>query len=683
MNVFDRMKSRLRARDEPEIDLDAMPLDAEDDGTQLYREDIVAFVKREAERRRTERVAIERQWTLNANFLMGNQWCAINPYRQNGIEDIEPANGWEQRETFNRIAPLYNARDANLSKLKYDMIIKPATADPDDYRKAEISTALLKAAKRTVDFSTLTQTVRSWAEITGNAFYYAWWDNEAGDEYARMETTTIDDEGRIVKSADILRDGDIACCALSPYEILPDNLYKQGMESQKSLIIEQVATTAEIRDTYHIEVQGTNVDVFDIIPSPSTGGYGYISTVRTVSTHSQEDSAKVLTYFERPDGRHPDGRMIVVIGDQLAFYGALPLGTIPVVQQICLPIAGQFFGKSWIEDCIPIQRAYNGIVNKMHDYVRTSAVNTYCIEEGSVEEMEEYLEDGIPYGGVVPIKKGYNYPQPLSPGALPSEVSNELYRLQSEMEYTAGLSHLQLYGDSKNSVTAASAIAQLREVDDTRLAQTAESIRRSILSLARIWLELYKRHAQVDRVIKAVGLDMLGDVIIWNGGDISDNDIEYTTENELLNSPEKQQERFLQAWQMGLFADENGVVPLDIRRRAAELMKADKMGEDLTTDSLQISRAERENALFESGAVPEIGEFDDHELHVQTHERYILHAKFDLLKQRKPLYAAHMEEHLRQHKETIAKKEQAKLMAMSGPAPTAGKQNQTKNHKEL
>lgn len=659
--MFERTENRFRARDEPQLSIDRLPLSYGDDGTPLYREDVVAQIKKEAERRRRDRVALERQWTLNANFLIGNQWCAINTYKQNEIIDIPQVNGYEQRETFNRIAPLYCTRDANLSKLTYDMVIKPATSDPEDYRKAEISTALIKAAKRTTDFPKMTRTVRSWAEITGNAFYYCYWDKNAGDEYARMETTTLNEDGEAVKAVDVLRDGDVACCVLSPYEVLPESLYKQGMENQNSLIVDQVATVDEIREVYGVEVSGTNVDVFDIVPSPATGGYGYISTVNTVSTHSQENSARILTYFERPSKQRPDGRMAVVIGDELVFYGALPLGTIPVVQQICLPVAGQFFGKSWIEDCIPIQRAYNGVVNKIHDYIRTSAVNTYCMQEGSVEEMEEYLEDGIPYGGVVPIKQGYEYPQPLSPGALAAEVSNEVYRLQAEMEYTAGLSHLQLYGDSRNSVTAASAIAQLREVDDTRLSQTAESIRLSVRDVAKMWLELYRRHAKVDRVIKAVGIDMFGDAIVWSSGDISDNDIEFTTENELLNSPEKQQERFLQAWQMGLFADENGVVPLDIRRKAAEMLITNKFDDDLTMDGLQISRAERENSLFESGAVAEIGEFDDHELHAQVHERYILHARFDLLKQKKPQYAALMEEHLRAHREAIARKEQEKM----------------------
>ena len=50
-------------------------IDVDKDGTTLFKEDIIRTVLDELEKRRAEKAPLERQWTLNANFLMGNQYC--------------------------------------------------------------------------------------------------------------------------------------------------------------------------------------------------------------------------------------------------------------------------------------------------------------------------------------------------------------------------------------------------------------------------------------------------------------------------------------------------------------------------------------------------------------------------------------------------------------------------------
>ena len=53
-------------------------IDTDDDGNQLYKEDIIANIHEELEKRRSARSALEIQWHLNANFLVGNQYCDFN-----------------------------------------------------------------------------------------------------------------------------------------------------------------------------------------------------------------------------------------------------------------------------------------------------------------------------------------------------------------------------------------------------------------------------------------------------------------------------------------------------------------------------------------------------------------------------------------------------------------------------
>jgi hypothetical protein len=93
-------------------------------------------------------------------------------------------------------------------------------------------------------------------------------------------------------------------------------------------------------------------------------------------------------------------------------------------------------------------------------------------------------------------------------------------------------------------------------------------------------------------------------------------------------------------------------------------MKCGNYSEIMSINQLQIQAAQRENVFFENGVLPEVSDFDEHEIHIEEHLRYVLQMDFQLLKNRKPEYAKALENHLKQHKETIAMETQQEMMAM-------------------
>ena len=74
----------------------------DEEGNVLNREDIIRDVMDKLDKRRTERLPLERQWTLNADFLCGNQYCEIN-LTSGEIEQTEPEYEYVEREVFNNI----------------------------------------------------------------------------------------------------------------------------------------------------------------------------------------------------------------------------------------------------------------------------------------------------------------------------------------------------------------------------------------------------------------------------------------------------------------------------------------------------------------------------------------------------------------------------------------------------
>lgn len=635
-------------------------VDIDKDGNVLFKEDIIANVLEKLEERRSERSALERQWTLNANFLVGNQYCGIRPYTGD-IEQLEPVYDWLNRETFNTIAPLIQTRIANLKKINYMMKVKPATNELDDYAKAEVSTSVLQYTQKATDFESKKDTMIYWNELCGNCFWLSWWDKDKGDEYAMETVIEIDENGNERKQEKAFYQGDLDYGLLTPYEVFPESIFKQGVENQRSIILEQVKSAEDIYDLYGIEVTGSSVETFELTPVTSGGGLGYENTVISIGHRTAQNAEKVITYFERPSKHRPNGLMIIIVGSEhLVYYGDMPYSKIPIVQSVCHEVPGQFFGKSVIEDLIPYQRTYNGCINSIHEYIKRLSLGNLLTEEGSID-IEEYENHGLEPGAILVYKSGANPPVPVQNSALPTEIMSERYNLKNDMEYVAGVSQLMVNGNAPQTNMSGTAISSLMEIDNTRLSLTGDHIRNSVKRLAVLWLEIYKRYATTRRIVNYVGMNNIGKAIYWSSEDIASYDVEYVTENELMMSEDMQKQRFFDMYNMGLFTDDDGRIPTRVKLRAIEYMKAGNYTEIMNINLLQMQAAQRENVFFEDGVIPKISEFDDHEIHIEEHLRYALQMKFQVLKHKKPEYAKAFENHLKEHKQMIEQEEIQKM----------------------
>lgn len=607
-------------------------------GTSFYEEDIIQAVKEELEKRKEERRPFELQWRLNANFMAGKQLCDINPYSMQ-IEELIPAYDYEERGVYNKIAPLMETRLANLKGVGFSMAVKPCTDEADDYDKADVATKLLRHACLQGDFEHKKNMLMQWAELTGSAFLLSFWDDQAG------ETLAEDGQGR-----PSVRAGALGYTLLSPYEVYPENLYRQTVQEQGSVIIEQVMSAKEIYDLYGIETDGRQIETVVLTPVSSIPG-DYTMKSADACLRASE---KVITYMENPSARNPQGVTAVIAAGRLVHFGKLPFDQIPLSIFRSKEAAGQFFGKSVIEELIPLQRAYNGCKNKIHDYISTLAANSFLVEEGSVD-LEAMEESGTAPGAPVVYKKGYSAPVPLRHESMPGEIYVECEQLARDMEYTAGVSQLMVVGSTGQGITSGRAINSLREIDSTRMALTAENIRAGALDTAKIWLGIYKRYSGSRMVLSVAGSNDLGSVLTWCAEDINSYDVYFETENELKHSPESQKEAFLSAYRMGLFTDENGKIPQRFKLRAAELMRIGEYGSLMNETELQLKRAKRENSLLLAGKAPQLGEFDQDEIHIEEHRRFALQLRFDALRLRRPDLAEAFCQHIRAHVERSEK----------------------------
>lgn len=617
---------------------DKAPLDRDEEGKTVYKEDVAAMIQKELARRKSERLPYEMQWTLNMNFLMGNQYCTLSP--RTGAVVQEDGMDTMEREVFNRISPIVETRIANLKKMRYAMRVLPRTSELDDYEKAEVSTAILRHKQTSSDFFQKTNTALYWNELCGNVFWISWWNKEGGRYLGTAVRTGADGS----EHACPVFEGDVDYALLPAYEIYPESIYKEGVENQSSILLEQVKSVEEIRRVYGVEAEGKKIPTFHLSQVSRPGQ----SPMTRLSPGMMEGAARVVTYMEKPSRLRPEGRMAVMVEDALIYYGRLPYESYPISQVTCKEVPGHFFGKSVIEDLIPLQRAYNAQINAIHEYTKRASIGGYFAEEGSVD-LEEFRREAAAVGGLVEYAQGFHPPTPMVNGSLPGDIWQSKAALETMMEYVAGVSQLMVVGDTPQGVTSGTAIAQLQEIDHTRLAMTGDHHREAIRRMAKIWLSIYKTYAKGYRAVEYMGKNALGSALLWQGEDINSYDVEFTTENELIYSEEVQKENFFSLLSAGMYTDADGTLPQRVKEKAVEIGKAGNYSELLSIHQLQAQRAMTENRLLSRGVLPEVWELDDHSVHLEEHKRYALQENFWILRRKSPALADAMLAHIHAH----------------------------------
>lgn len=663
MSLFDGIKNALGfARDKP-VD-ENMALGVNPDGSTLYKDTLIGMIEDKLSEAKKERHPWELQWELNSNFLVGNQFVDIN-VGSGTIEEYSKAHEYEEREVYNQIEPLIETRIANLESITYAMTVKPATDELVDIQRARVATALLRHHQVATGFNDKMHSAITLAELCGTAFVMSWWDTAKGEYVGKQTIEVVGENGVEVRESPVFG-GDVDYGIITPYEVYPESCYKEKVEDQRYIILEQVLSVDEIYDRYGIKVEGADIDTFSVCPTPNLGGYGYEATIMGNGHVSTPDAAKLITYFEKPSRDYPSGRMVVYCQDKLIYYGVLPGGEYPLVAIKSKIVSGRFFGRSVIESLIPLQRKYNGVKNRIMNYIHTIVTNGYIAEEGSID-VEEYEENGAAPGAIVFYKQGRSAPTPKHNTALPATVHQTYQDLRTEMEYVAGVSQLMVSGNPRSGVDSGVAMQTLREIDNTRLALTGNNIRDAVLELAKQWISLMRRNVTGQRACMAVGANDIGDVISWTAEDLNSYDIEYITENELVLSPEAKKASFIEAFNMGAFVDDTGRIDRRTRRKLAEAMDIRDFSDVVGNSELQEKYAGRENAFAKKGIMPVVKEYDDHEIHVDEHMRFVLQAEFLKYEKDNPTLAKQFIAHINEHKQVIeqnARANQVQAMQM-------------------
>ena len=596
---------------------------------QALADDVAADFKRRQEERRS----IERGWQLNMNFLSGNQYCDVNPFGD--LEEDIGGYFWQHHRVFNFIAPTVDTRCAKLSRIRPKLAVRAASGDDDDRRSAKLASSILSATCEDNDMDSVISSATVWSETCGSAFYKVMWDCADGREIGK----TADGKS--------LREGKVKITALSPFEIYPYSLSEESIENQPSIIHARAVSTDDIYAAYGVKLQGREIEDFCLSPlstaaHSSSYGVGSPKAVR----HGYE---VVIERYSRPNCENPDGRLTIVGGGKLLYDGPMPyiIGdggtrTYPFVRQNSLSLAGGFFGASVVDRLIPVQRAYNAVKNRKHEFLNRIAMGTIAVEDGSLD-TDSLLEEGLVPGKVIIYRQGSTPPQMLTLGSVPSEFTEEEQKLEEEFAKISGTNDLTQNGNSFTAVTSATGLQLLIEQDEARLAVSYEQIKSALRKIGRFVLRLYKQFASTLRLMRfAAGKDELS-VISFKGSDITSDDVILEADSDINLTPAQRRAVVYDMIDKGLLADESGKLSPSVKNKVLEVLgyKGFAAGRDI--GELHRLRCAEENAKMKRGDAVCVKSYDDHALHVNGHTAFLLSEKLSAEEEER--ICAHLSEH--------------------------------------
>lgn len=594
-----------------------------------FRDEVLNDLFADFYSRQDERRKLEKQWELDLEFLAGNQYCEISPRGE--VEEEEKYYYWQNRGAFNHIAPIIDSRVAKLTKMKPIMSVKAAGAEESDVKNAKLATALVNSSYQRLSLGDVISKTTGWSESCGTGFYFIGWNPDAGKLLGEVDGKKV-------------FEGDVVVESVSPFEIYPDSLCYENIESCESIIRARAMKTADVERLYGITVAGEDVKVF---------GVDKAATGKSIV----HDSVLVLEKYERPTADFPDGRLIVACEKTILYMGELPYVNgvegrrgFPFVKQNSIDKAGCFFGMSMVERLIPVQKAYNAVKNRKQEFLNRLTMGVVAVEDGSVD-TDELAEEGLSPGKIIVYRQGANPPALMGTGTMPTDLNREEDRLLNEFILLSGVSEFSRSTDVAAG-TSGVALQLLIEQEDARLNAVTENVRSAIRETAKQMIRLFKQFATSTRLLRTAGEQGKVELYYFNSSDLGSDDVVFDTENELSYTPAQKKSAVYELIDAGLLTDDTGKLSERTKAKLLEILGFGSIDNTLDIESLHINKADEENLSGFKKPI-EVDEYDDHELHIAEHTRFLLSAESEGVR-KNPETKKNALEHLRAHKTMAA-----------------------------
>jgi len=347
----------------------------------------------------------------------------------------------------------------------------------------------------------------------------------------------------------------------------------------------------------------------------------------------------------------------VVAGDKLIFVGELPYVNkveekrgFPFIRQVCIATPNCFWGSCIVDRCIPIQRSFNAVKNRKHEFLNRLTMGILSVEDGSLD-VENLEEEGLSPGKVLIHRQGSQAPTLLSTGSVPIDFQQEENSLLNEFMNISGVSDLARSDYLAGGNISGIALQLFVEQDEVRLLTSAEEIRNAAKDIAKHILRMYKQFAVINHTSRIVGENGSIELFYWKGSDINSEEVIFETENEINETLAQKRSMIFEVLNAGLLNNDEGKLSNNMRAKVLEQLGFGvwEISQDMNT--LHKNSATKENIqLIRDNIIPDPLEVDDHEIHINEHIVFMLGGEYEKRSKKDNKLESKMLDHIRLHK---------------------------------
>ena len=576
-------------------------------------EDIANDINDKFEDAKQRKSLLHDEWWTNHAFVDGKQYVT---YR-NGRPQEPKAPSWRVRLTHNMLVPIINTICAKLTQQRPTVVVRPNGIDDERIQKAQAAEKLLEFLDKKIGMQQIRYEVCWWAAVTGTGFFRRTWDPEAGDMY------NVDDgAGNLT----VERTGAPRIEAFSPFDVYPDEQATSLKNARWVILAHMVSAdtlverwpkaakrlvkmTAGKGDVYHQGIEGE--------VTRDLSGYTSIGTKET-------NLYRVLEYEERPGGKYPDGRRVVVCQDAVLEKGPLPSGRFSLTMVRVGELGGRFWGKGSVTNLIPLQREMNRTISTM---VELRNLHSCPIWVGPAGSVPNNAISNRPDAFVTYNPNLGPPPTRLEPVPISASLESMLQRLTQSFYDISGI-HEVSQGRGPSGVISGRALGLLSDMDSTRLGPAVRSLESAMEDLAIGMLEDWKLYMTAPITVSILGQSRQPEVFKLHASDLDSTDVEVIAGSMLPKHHSFERELALNYFQVGAMGPPQDPATQMKLRQYLGTRGLDEFYDDSNQDRLY---AQQENDMLTDQEMAQFIRpqwYEDHSTHVDVHRRFMLSPEF-------------------------------------------------------
>jgi len=632
---------RDRLSVKPSVKL-AKPVPARKDPDELW-----SFIKDKYDIGIDARRPFEQQWALDMAFFSGKQYTYFNTYTHT-LHHLEPVKG-RVRLVDNQLMPRVRRQIADSIKNDPTMSVVPNTNSDDDLHAADVGNKVLKHFWRNNRMKTKIRQLQNWRFITGNAFLDDRWNPKLGNT-----TVATDQNG----NHEVRYEGDVDCGVWSPFEILVPAVAMGDTELHRFpwLIKAKWRHLDFIRQHYK---RGHEVKS-EQLPQPHMD-HSAIFGLYSGDAASKVEGAVVIELYLQPCPEHKKGLFIVGANGVVLEKDEYPFNHYHLEHFKDIDVPGIFWGMSTMHLGIGLQKSWNRTISGVDEFNKKMAKGKGLVpRKANLEALpDDNHGEWLEYTPVMGLK-----PEMMTLKGLPQTyelmltiVKNSLEDLFSQHEVTRGT--------NKSDIRSGDMVQLLLEQDAHGLIPASAVFEEGLeASMSRVLKRIQKGYDQ-NRTLKIMGTDKNWEIVSFQGADLRDNtDVHVERESSMPDSRVAREAMIIDRFERGFYGD-----PADKKTREhVYKMIENAVPEDIYADDRQDrSNAEIENeTMFKSGVDGlMVNIYDDHEIHIEAHRRFLKSREFQRLKFEDARAFKQIDmlfyKHMKQHQEFIAEAQQNQM----------------------